>query len=149
MDLIYTSAVLTLIAAAGNDPSCGLPGVSNAGKMRYRDAVIANVCVSFVPDAVYRVVADSRWFTRGRIFQEGYLPRRRLYFAESGVLFICNQAQEHEGFQRSILGSDFSLLEGILNLRALGGRKDGSRGLNEIMQLLEQYTRRELSYENE
>jgi hypothetical protein len=65
MDLIYTSAVLTLIAAAGNDPSYGLPGVSNARKMRYRDAAIGSVCVSFVPDAVYRVVADSRWFTRG------------------------------------------------------------------------------------
>jgi hypothetical protein len=149
MDLIYTSAVLTLIAAAGSDPSYGLPGVSNARKMKYRDTSIGKVCVSFTPGDVYNAVADSLWFTRGWTFQEGYVSRRRLYFTESGILFICSESAEDEHFYRDPDSPYGFELEGTLDSRAVGITDDGSYGLIEIMQLLEQYMRRQLSYEND
>jgi hypothetical protein len=149
MDSIYTSAELTLIAASGHDPSSGLPGVSDLRKLRYRDATARNTRVSYVPPTVHRTITRSRWFTRGWTFQEGYLPRRRLYFTESAVLFICNQLQEYEGFQRCVSESEVYLLEGTLNPHALGGRSDGSSGPGEVMQLLQQYSARGLSYEDD
>ncbi|CAN9380645.1 unnamed protein product [Alternaria alternata] len=144
MDLIYTSAVLTLIAAAGSDPSYGLPGVSNARKMKYRDTSIGKVCVSFTPGDVYNAVADSLWFTRGWTFQEGYVSRRRLYFTESGILFICSESAEDEHFYRDPDSPYGFELEGTLDSRAVGITDDGSYGLIEIMQLLEQYMRHPL-----
>ena len=106
MGAIYTSARLTLIAAAGLDPSHGLPGVSEARSSSYRDADVGNVCVAYVPPTVHRAVTMSRWSTRGWTLQEGYLSRRRLYFTESAVMFICNQGQEYEGFQLPMSESD-------------------------------------------
>ncbi|RYN24139.1 hypothetical protein AA0112_g9094 [Alternaria arborescens] len=145
MDLIYTSSVLTLIAAAGSDPSYGPPGVSNARKLRFLNTSIGNVYLSFTPENAHRAVAGSPWFTRGWTFQEGYVARRRLYFTESGILFVCNTAEEQEELWRHH-GPAISIIEGTLNSRALKARNDGLEG---IMRLLEQYMRRQLSYEND
>jgi hypothetical protein len=145
MDLIYTLSVLTLIAAAGSDPSYGLPGVSNARKLRFLNTSIGNVCLSFTPENVHRAVADSPWFIRGWTFQEGYVARRRLYFTESGILFVCNTAEEHEELCRHH-GPANSILEGTLNSRALKVKNDGLEG---IMRLLKQYMKRQLRYEND
>lgn len=147
MDSIYTSAVLTLIAAVGDDSAYGLPGVSKERRVRYRDAAVGDICVSYVPPTVHRVINRSRWSTRGWTFQEGYLSRRRLYFTESAVLFICNQLQEYEGFQRCASESDVFMLEGTLNPRALGVRSDGASGHHQVMRLIERYSARELSYD--
>ncbi|CAI9627456.1 unnamed protein product [Alternaria burnsii] len=149
MDLIYTSAMLTLIAAAGNDPSYGLPGISNARKLRYLETAIGNVSISFTPKAVYDAVADSPWFTRGWTFQEGYLSRKRLYFTESGVLYICRKSYEHERFCRGLAGSGVSMLRGSVDSRAFEIEDDGHRVLHEVMRLLEQYMTRQLSYETD
>ena len=147
MDSIYISAELTLIAAAGDDPSFGLPGVSKKRKMRYRDATVGDVCVSYIPPTVHRAITQSRWFTRGWTFQEGYLARRRLYFTDSAVLFVCNQTQEYEGFQRCVSESEAYLLNGTLNPHAIGARS--ASGLSEVMQLIEQYSARGLSYDHD
>ena len=147
MGAIYTSARLTLIAAAGLDPSHGLPGVSEARSSSYRDADVGNVCVAYVPPTVHRAVTMSRWSTRGWTLQEGYLSRRRLYFTESAVMFICNQGQEYEGFQLPMSESDVYVLHGTLDPRALGAKNRGYGGLSEIMRLLEQYTKRTLTYD--
>jgi hypothetical protein len=148
MDLIYTSAVLTLVAAAGSNPSYGLSGVSNARRVSYRATYIGDVRVFFAPDEVYRAVADSVWFTRGWTFQEGYVPRRRLYFTESGVLFICNEAEEQEDFHRCRHPWGAQLLDGTLGTRPFRV-SDELSGLHETLGLLEQYMERQLSYEND
>lgn len=147
MDLIYTSAELTLNAAAGDDFSFGLPGVCSKRRVRYRDAVVGNMCVSYVLTNVFQSIARSRWFTRGWTFQEGYLPPRRLYFTDSAVLFFCNQVQGHDGFQRYPSESEVYRLGGTLNSQVLGARSDGHSGPSEVMRLLEQNSARKLSYD--
>ncbi|KAH6866392.1 heterokaryon incompatibility protein-domain-containing protein [Alternaria rosae] len=147
MDLIYTSAELTLIAAAGDDFSFGLPGVCSKRRVRYRDAVVGNMCVAYVLTNVFQSIARSRWFTRGWTFQEGYLPPRRLYFTDSAVLFICNLMQGHEGFQRYPSESEVYRVGGTLNSQVLGPRSDGHSGPSEVMRSLEQYSACKLSYD--
>ena len=147
MDSIYISAELTLIAAAGDDPSFGLPGVSKNRKMRHRDATVGDMRVSYVPPTVHSAITYSRWFTRGWTFQEGYLARRRLYFTDSAVLFVCNQSQEYEGFQRCAHESDAYLLSGTLNSQAI--RATSASGVTEVMRLIERYSARILSYDHD
>ena len=149
MDSIYITAELTLIAAAGDDASFGLPGVSRKRKMRYRDATVGNICVSYTPPTVHSAIMHSRWFTRGWTFQEGYLARRRLYFTDRAVLFVCNQSQEYEDFQGCVSNSSAHLLYGTLSPQAFGNTSDRSSGLGEIMRLIEQYSARRLSYDHD
>jgi len=149
MDSIYTLAELTLIAAAGDDSSSGLPGVSKKRRLRYQDARVGDIYVSYLPQTVHRSITRSRWFTRGWTFQEGYLPPRRLYFTETAVLFICSQSQEYEGFQRCIAKSDARLLEGTLNPHALGAIGDESSGPIGIMRSLKKYSARKLSHDSD
>jgi hypothetical protein len=163
MDAIYLSAHLTLIAAAGVDPSRGLPGVSEARHRTYRYASIGDVrnttyrmgCdigevrVSYQPTTAHRAITRSRWFTRGWTLQEGYLSRRRLYFTESAVTFICDQWQDYEGFKHPDAGDDGSLLQGTLNTRAIWTTDNKHGGLTDIMKLLEQYSERTLSYDSD
>ena len=163
MDAIYKSAHLTLIAAAGVDPSRGLPGVSEVRHRTYRYASIADVrnttyrmgCdigevrVSYRPTTAHRAITRSRWFTRGWTLQEGYLSRKRLYFTESAVVFICNQRQDYEGYKHPNEIQNSGLLRGTLNTQATWTTSDGHDGLTDIMELLQQYSERTLSYDSD
>jgi hypothetical protein len=163
MDAIYMSAHLTLIAAAGVDPSRGLPGVSGVRHKTYRYATIGDVrnttyrlgCdigevrVSYQPTTAHRAITRSHWFTRGWTLQEGYLSRRRLYFTESAVVFICNQWQDYESFKHPNAGDDGALLRGTLNTQVMWTTNDGHGWLTDIMKLLEQYSERTLSYDSD
>jgi hypothetical protein len=154
------SAHLTLIAAAGVDPSRGLPGVSEVRHRTYRYASIGDVrnttyrmgCdigevrVSYQPTTAHRAITRSRWYTRGWTLQEGYLPRRRLYFTDSAVLFICNQWQDYEGFEHPDAEHDSILLRGTLKTQAMWTTNGA---LTDIMKLLEQYSTRTLSYDSD
>lgn len=83
MDLIYAGSALTIIAAAGTGPDCGLPGVNGSprtlqprigwGRHRAKDLM------STLPSGSYELQV-SLWNTRGWTFQEGRLSRRRLIF---------------------------------------------------------------------
>ncbi|KAH7007350.1 heterokaryon incompatibility protein-domain-containing protein [Ilyonectria destructans] len=88
MDLIYNNAQLTIIAAAGEDPGHGLPGVSRRW-IRQPSARIGNhLLVSSMPDPA-AFIAVSTWNTRAWTYQEGLLSRRRLAFTDLQVYFEC------------------------------------------------------------
>ena len=99
MDLIYQNAIITIVAAAGKDPSYGLSGVSRRERRpqlraRIRSTVFVN------PWAKTRfIVADSHWATRGWTYQESVLSRRRLVFTDEQVYFECNGMSCYEAFQ--------------------------------------------------
>ncbi|KAF1954331.1 HET-domain-containing protein [Byssothecium circinans] len=90
MDLIYSCACLTIIAAAGATPNHGLPGVGE----RYRPAqpqgiVRGHTLVSTLPDP-RDTIKHSKWFQRGWTYQEGILSPRRLIFTDYQVYFECS-----------------------------------------------------------
>jgi hypothetical protein len=92
MDLIYQNAELTIIAAAGEDPSYGLPGVG----LRKRDAEHLTTCAKIGKHFLISTNAEpkeatknTKWKTRAWTYQEALLSRRRLVFSKSQMYFEC------------------------------------------------------------
>ncbi|KAK3991107.1 heterokaryon incompatibility protein-domain-containing protein [Cladorrhinum sp. PSN332] len=94
MGVIYQRSYLTIIAAAGEGPSYGLPAVSSR-KKRPRPLVKLQskaylVCPPSSPSAELKTsFRFSKWNTRGWTYQEGALSKRRLLFTDSLVQFSC------------------------------------------------------------
>jgi hypothetical protein len=93
MDIIYQNAEVTIIAAAGSDPSYGLPGVGNRKREEYARTMCSKVGRHFLitTEGVYPPlsVSKSKWKTRAWTYQEAILSRRRLVFADEEVYFEC------------------------------------------------------------
>ncbi|KAI1451429.1 heterokaryon incompatibility protein-domain-containing protein [Annulohypoxylon moriforme] len=89
MDLVYQQAELTIIAAAGNGPEFGLPGVGH----RRRDAQL----FAQVSKDTYLVSVEpksesffmSTWNTRGWTYQESICSRRSVVFTRREMFFQC------------------------------------------------------------
>ncbi|PMD31096.1 HET-domain-containing protein [Hyaloscypha variabilis F] len=92
MDSIYRNAELTIIAAAGENPNYGLPGVSHRKRKSEHLTTCARIgkhfLISLSPHSEVSLLG-STWATRGWTYQECILSRRRLVFAESQVYFEC------------------------------------------------------------
>lgn len=90
MDLIYANARLTIVAAAGENPDYGLPGVrGNFRKLQPSLKVGTDFMVSTLPHPSWSV-RNSKWASRGWTYQEGLLSKRRLVFTNDQVLYECN-----------------------------------------------------------
>jgi hypothetical protein len=90
MDLIYNESHLTIIAAAGQDPHFGLPGVSSRIRRPQPYGTIGkHLLISTLPDPIHNI-KSSKWMERGWTYQEGLLSRRRLIFTEQQVYFECS-----------------------------------------------------------
>ena len=92
MDLIYQNAELTIIAAIGDDPSYGLPGVG-LRKRKPRDltacAKIGSHFLISIDACPKPAIGGTRWSTRAWTYQEALLSRRRLVFSKSQMFFEC------------------------------------------------------------
>ncbi|KAM5360402.1 hypothetical protein ACJZ2D_013781 [Fusarium nematophilum] len=89
MDLVYQNAEITIIAAAGNGPSHGLPGVQSQSRLpQCRVEVGGHVLQSLTSPQL--AILKSTWWTRGWNFQEGLLARRRLVFTDEQVYYECD-----------------------------------------------------------
>ncbi|KAH7350397.1 heterokaryon incompatibility protein-domain-containing protein, partial [Pyrenochaeta sp. MPI-SDFR-AT-0127] len=105
MGAIYSSAALTIVAAAGNGPKHGLPGISlpRQVSMPYGQ-VVGSVALVLTTVAAVEDVYNTTWAYRAWTFQEGYLSRRRLFFTDSTMLYVCNQDMRSD-----IIGEDYML----------------------------------------
>ena len=91
MDLIYREADITLIAAAGEDASFGLPGVGVARRVQEPRARIGPWLMRPIPPNAAHEILQSKWSTRAWTYQEGLLSSRRLVFTKSQVFVQCNK----------------------------------------------------------
>jgi len=90
MGRIYASAQLTIVAAAGVDPSYGLVGISKDRKaLPAREPVGSSRFLWFFPYATQDYIAHSPWFSRAWTLQEGFLSKRILCFTEHDAVFTC------------------------------------------------------------
>jgi hypothetical protein len=88
MDMIYSGAEVTIIAAAGSDPHYGIPGVSTT--VRHAAPIHAFDHGSLIDwKNPISEIARSRWGRRGWTYQEMLLSRRRLVFTDSQMIFQC------------------------------------------------------------
>lgn len=91
MDLIYTQACLTIVAASGNDASYGLPGISEGSRSSPRAIESVNGTVLMVEplDSVADYIPMTTYETRGWTFQERILSVRCLIFTDKLAMFQC------------------------------------------------------------
>ncbi|KAH8599899.1 heterokaryon incompatibility protein-domain-containing protein [Bisporella sp. PMI_857] len=87
MAVIYSMALVTIVAAAGNDHSAGLPGV-RPGSRNKKQCIerVEGLCLS--PTQCYQLaVQNSVWATRGWTLQEKELSYQLLIFTDYQVYF--------------------------------------------------------------
>ncbi|KAH7370177.1 heterokaryon incompatibility protein-domain-containing protein [Rhexocercosporidium sp. MPI-PUGE-AT-0058] len=89
MGSIYRNSQLTIIAAAGDDPSYGLPGVGNQRRQQQSEAQIGQSYLRGI-QRIDQLVNSSRWNSRGWTYQEGILATRRLIFNTCQTYFECH-----------------------------------------------------------
>ncbi|CAI6330849.1 unnamed protein product [Periconia digitata] len=90
MDRIYQSSELTIIGAAGQDETYGLPGVGVRERAKQLVAKLDGATVLWTPKDPHEAILSSHWSTRGWTFQEAALSCRRLVFTDDQVYFQCN-----------------------------------------------------------
>jgi hypothetical protein len=164
MDSIYQKAELTIIAATGETPSYGLPGVGLRPRRRQLTCSSGDLDFWSTMSHPRETLNSSAWFKRAWTFQEGILSRRRLVFTDEQVYYECaamncresmtndldNLHTEDKTKFRECLRSGFF---GSKNPLSTGGFGEVSRTAEYNMRLLrdmtELYTERDLTYDTD
>ncbi|KAL1633604.1 hypothetical protein SLS56_002752 [Neofusicoccum ribis] len=103
MHAIFRNAWVTLIAAAGDGPDHGLPGVGATPRRPQPHAVVGGrLFVAKYPHPT-RLLERTRWASRGWTYQEAVLSRRRIAFADEVVYFECDGQASCEGVDEPLL----------------------------------------------
>jgi hypothetical protein len=90
---IYASAQLTIIAAAGDHADYGLPGIQPRSENQPLQPIVGIVQLLAQPSPLQvRTLLSSKWASRAWTFQECYFSKRRLFFTENQVEFVCNSS---------------------------------------------------------
>jgi hypothetical protein len=149
MDLIYAHSALTVIAAAGNGPDHGLPGINGTRRIEQQRVTVRNQrLISTLPSGQYSV-KTSKWQTRGWTFQEGILSTRRLFFTDNQVLFECNSMHCSEAYKLhldSIHTSNTRKFDILAhNMGAIPAKTPGAIPAD-FMAYISDYAKRGLSY---
>lgn len=102
MDIVYSHAYMTIVAASGASANAGLPGVrpGSRGIPAYPVIALGGVPFGFLRSrpTFQSALSSSHVRTRAWTFQERLLARRCLYFFTEQVFFYCNSAFEAEAF---------------------------------------------------
>jgi hypothetical protein len=113
MNLVFANAYVTIIAAAGDGPSHGLPGVSRTPRTSQPYARIGGYClVSVLPDPQW-VIGASNWMKRAWTFQESFLSRRRLIFTSQQLYFECKSSIASETVDYFSAGHPSKMFSGL------------------------------------
>ncbi|KAL0930903.1 tol protein [Colletotrichum truncatum] len=101
MDFVYQNAVLTIIAAAGEDETNGLPGISTERQSRQSFFPHERFNLRSALPSPQQSILNSRWATRGWTYQEAVLSSRRLIFTQDQLYFECGSMHCHESLRIS------------------------------------------------
>ncbi|KUJ06920.1 HET-domain-containing protein, partial [Mollisia scopiformis] len=144
MGLIYASAKITIVATNGDatDGICGLNGISPHRRLDQKSfSVFENEQVILSNNPDFRS-GLSPYFDRGWTFQEFYLSKRRLIFADRSIHWQCWHATWHEDLiddssHDVYRESDFLQFRNIL---------DGQPDFDRLGRLLTEYNDLEFTY---
>ncbi|XP_014554498.1 hypothetical protein COCVIDRAFT_55448, partial [Bipolaris victoriae FI3] len=141
MNKIYEQAEVTIIAAIGDDPHHGLPGVQDT--LREEPITIQLGGETFVAVAhPVQEIESTKWSSRGWTYQEMLLSRRRLVFTKTQMYFQCRNAMCMES-----LNPDYTDYRrgSIFPIRRFPSGGIG-KTVYDLLCRLEEYYRRELSF---
>ena len=153
MDAIYEGATATIIAVAGSDSNCGLPGVNGRPRAKQPTAWVGGTLLASSLPHVSIVLANSSWATRGWTYQEAILSIRCLFFTDQQVYFVCRGMDCCESIELSPtpklpVEEPIRLRADIFDvqLRTAGRQRIG---LWEFFDHLHHYKNRQLSYDHD
>ncbi|KAI1653924.1 heterokaryon incompatibility protein-domain-containing protein [Daldinia decipiens] len=138
MGNIYANAEITIIAAAGTDPTYGLPGISRPRKQH--------------PDGfpyLSHQIKESVWASRGWTYQEGFLSPRKLVFTDYEASYLCDTIclAEHAQDSMSIMARG---VDDRLKSFTLSYSEDDKiiykYNMYRVHQMIIEYSRRQLGY---
>ena len=157
MDKVYSSAEITIIAAAGDSAWYGLPGVSSTLRRTQPHAMVRGRLLASTMRTSIDIIGNSRWATRAWTYQEAALSKRRLIFTEEQVFFECKHMSCCEDRVEPLDLLNYKYFEDCFRSMVPQGyfeapnnmyhtkRTTFSKFRNEV----ERYTARELSYETD
>ncbi|EXJ63918.1 hypothetical protein A1O7_00253 [Cladophialophora yegresii CBS 114405] len=96
MAVLYESAELVIIAAAGDGADYGLPGVQARHRLEQCCIQIGGHDYIVFDTPLRLALEESRYITRGWTYQEEVSSARRLYFTDHQVYFECRASQSCE-----------------------------------------------------
>lgn len=146
MDRIYSSAYLTIVAAAGEDVHAGLPGVSRSHRRQLQEAHVGDTHFVQLPRPGLTTIKSSHWDSRGWTFQECCLSGRRLIFTEDQTLFLCNKSFVAESVRpHTCTAGPLSLqFEHLIRRPKMPGDPYG-----QLLAQMQEYSRRNISYDKD
>ncbi|KAI0180532.1 heterokaryon incompatibility protein-domain-containing protein [Hypoxylon sp. FL1284] len=135
MDLIYQQSELTIIAAAGEGPEFGLPGVGSRAREVQASVQVGRHTYLVTADQMCDSFVDSKWRTRGWTYQEAICARKCIVFTAKEMYFQCKSTICRETVcrpeKRDIFGTNL----------------DG--GPTTIWDHIREYSRRQLSFDSD
>lgn len=88
-ELPDNQASITIIAAAGESSSYGLPGVGQRSRTIPNNFTLNGTTWRYKPMSFKSHVGASKWSTRGWTYQEAVFSRRCVIFADDQVFYQC------------------------------------------------------------
>ncbi|KAF8445051.1 heterokaryon incompatibility protein-domain-containing protein [Boletus edulis BED1] len=97
MGSIYSGALFTIVAAAGDHANSGLPGIEQGTRDQVQKILkLADCELLTVIDKTPHGIDNTTWAERAWTFQERVLSNRVLVFSESQVYWSCRVASHSE-----------------------------------------------------
>ncbi|KAI9776985.1 MAG: hypothetical protein M1839_009129 [Geoglossum umbratile] len=160
MDRVYSSAIATIVAAAGADPSAGLPGVQPGSRVPFQHIEIVrgmqlsnrweiDTFRSTSPRDILNSLERCVWQFRGWTFQEYMLSKRLIFFLPNVVWLQCSdyvyEEDLHESHKVDLPKNDrFSILDVSSSIE-----RDSLVNVDRYHLALYYYTQRKLSYDTD
>ncbi len=143
---IFRTATCTIVAAVGEDPAYGLPGLSRA-RVQQPHAKVGSI--TFVSSMLpyEKIISQTRWAERGWTYQEELLSRRTIAFTDHQVYWKCRSITCCEaiyGGKPEVVQDLTSHLPKTQQIGSLAKKK-----FDPMYRLIVPYTRRKLTCETD
>lgn len=157
MDLVYSQAELTIIAAAGSTAGYGLPGVAMTARRRQFTTNIGPVRLTYIPPHTSFTLRSSIWASRGWTYQESILSRQRLIFTDDQIAWVCNAWHNCESTAmppESFVGIEDNPFQGFVPKMVRSMRKrymdiGNLKDFQEIKTHIMEYSSRKLTHDSD
>jgi len=149
---IFESAVLTIVAADGEDANCGLNGLRGVANPRELPPTLALSDTLGITARVGSKITHSKWSTRGWTLQESLFSRRKLVFIGGSVRWICQSSDYYEEIDSPLdMESGTLRLDGAYHKekRSVQDLALGYPDMARLMDLLADYSGRALTFDED
>ncbi|KAK2771119.1 hypothetical protein CKAH01_14483 [Colletotrichum kahawae] len=147
MDVVYSRAFCTIVAASGIDANAGIPGW---GLIRRRAQHVSEVLPGInviLTKSINTYLNQTQYHKRAWTFQEYFLSPRRIIFIDSQVCYLCrNCCWREDDAQGQMLSSNISPDDSYMSVLNFTWMDDEVDTHVMLSNMLWHYTTRKLTY---